>query len=179
MSAVPYFDAHCDTLTAVYEHGGGLFENAYQLDLSRLSAYSPCAQVFAVWNGDFEAKAALLRRECAARPGLVSFCRTPGEARAANAEGRIAALLSVEGAVHASLFCKGEDGMPKCVRIALPFAFPVRCDRAHAGDAAEVTCCCQGVSVRRRGGGIEAECSLRLFCTLTSSQESAKEIFQA
>ena len=62
--------------------------------------------------------------------------------------------------------------MPKCVRIALPFAFPVRCDRAHAGDAAEVTCCCQGVSVRRRGGGIEAECSLRLFCTLTSSQES-------
>ena len=98
MSAVPYFDAHCDTLTAVYEHGGGLFENAYQLDLSRLSAYSPCAQVFAVWNGDFEAKAALLRRECAARPGLVSFCRTPGEARAANAEGRIAALLSVEGA---------------------------------------------------------------------------------
>ena len=98
MSAVPYFDAHCDTLTAVYEHGGGLFENAYQLDLGRLSAYSPCAQVFAVWNGDFEAKAALLRRECAARPGLVSFCRTPGEVRAANAEGRIAALLSVEGA---------------------------------------------------------------------------------
>ena len=88
MSAVPYFDAHCDTLTAVYEHGGGLFENAYQLDLSRLSAYSPCAQVFAVWNGDFEAKAALLRRECAARPGLVSFCRTPGEARDANAEAR-------------------------------------------------------------------------------------------
>ena len=48
---IPYFDAHCDTLTAVYEHGGGLFENRYHVDFNRLGAYVPAAQVFAVWNG--------------------------------------------------------------------------------------------------------------------------------
>lgn len=113
-------------------------------------------------------EAAVVEGELGKDDSLSAAALAEAECTAACGEGE----LSVEGAVRASLFCKGEDGMPKCVRIALPFAFPVRCDRAHAGDAAEVTCCCQGVSVRRRGGGIEAECSLRLFCTLTSSQES-------
>ena len=94
----PYFDAHCDTLTAVYENGGGLFENRFMVDFRRLAAYAPAAQVFAVWNGGYSAKAALLRRECAAHADIVSLCRDSAEIRAANGEGRIAALLSVEGA---------------------------------------------------------------------------------
>ncbi len=95
---IPYFDAHCDTLTAVFEHGGGLFENGFMLDFRRLGAYSPAAQVFAVWNGGYEAKAALLRRECAAHGSEIRFCRSPREVREAAASGRTAALLSVEGA---------------------------------------------------------------------------------
>ena len=59
---VAYFDAHCDTLTAVLENGGGLFENRFHVDFRRLAAYAPCAQVFAIWNGRYEEKVALLRR---------------------------------------------------------------------------------------------------------------------
>lgn len=95
---IPYFDAHCDTLTAVLENGGGLFENSYHVDLKRLGAYSPCAQVFAVWNGRFKEKAALLRAACSRRPEAVAYCRSPEEVRRANAGGKVAALLSVEGA---------------------------------------------------------------------------------
>lgn len=95
---IPYFDAHCDTLTAVYEHGGGLFENRYHVDFNRLGAYVPAAQVFAVWNGAYEAKAAMLKRECALRAGSVAFCRLAEDVRRVNGEGKIAALLSVEGA---------------------------------------------------------------------------------
>ena len=68
------------------------------VDLRRLGAYAPCAQVFAVWNGGFEAKAALLRRECGRYADIAALCRSPQEVRSANAAGKIAALLSVEGA---------------------------------------------------------------------------------
>ena len=95
---IPYFDAHCDTLTAVFENGGGLFENQYMVDFKRLSAYAPAAQVFAVWNGNYEAKAALLKRYCEQNSGLVELCRSVDDIVRANAAGKIAALLSVEGA---------------------------------------------------------------------------------
>ena len=86
---IPYFDAHCDTLTAVFENGGGLFENQYMVDFKRLSAYAPAAQVFAVWNGNYEAKAALLKRYCEQNSGLVELCRSVDEIERANAAGII------------------------------------------------------------------------------------------
>ena len=111
---------------------------------------------------------------CAAEEGeiapadvLLAAALASAELTAVCADGEI----SVEGVLHASVFCKGENGMPKSARIALPFAFPVRCDRAHAGDRAEVSCCCQGISVRRRGGDAEAECSLRRFFILYAQAE--------
>lgn len=96
--SIPLFDAHCDTLTAVYEHGGGLFENSYMVDISRLGEYMPAAQVFAVWNGHYKEKASLLWRACAANATKVSLCRSVQEVQQANVHGRVAALLSVEGA---------------------------------------------------------------------------------
>ena len=117
MSAIPYFDAHCDTLTAVYEHGGGLFESRDMVDFRRLARYAPAAQVFAVWNGGYAEKVRLLKRECAGRPELVELCRTPGEVRRANAAGKIAALLSVEGAEQLGCdigrlrLARGRDGI--------------------------------------------------------------------
>ena len=95
--AIPLFDAHCDTLTSLLEQGGALRENDFQVDLTRLSRFSPSAQVFAVWNGRYAEKAALLRAELAKNADRAVFCRTPAEARAAAAAGRTAAFLSVEG----------------------------------------------------------------------------------
>lgn len=94
---IPYFDAHCDTLTAVFERGGTLKRNSFQVDSERMGAYAPAAQVFAVWNGRYEEKAALLKAAAFADPAL-ALCRTAAEVSEANAAGRTAALLSVEGA---------------------------------------------------------------------------------
>ena len=93
---IPCFDAHCDTVTAVLERGGSLLRNDYQLDLERLSKYAPAAQVFAVWGGRYEEKAALLKAELG-RSGLGRICRSIAEVRKTAAQGRIAALLSLEG----------------------------------------------------------------------------------
>lgn len=93
---IPCFDAHCDTVTAVLERGGSLLRNGYQLDLERLSKYAPVAQVFAVWGGRYEEKAALLKAELE-RSGLGRICRSIAEVRETAAQGKIAALLSLEG----------------------------------------------------------------------------------
>ena len=96
---IPYFDAHCDTLSVLHSRGAewSLGANAAQVDIDRLSAYSPAAQVFAIWGGHYEEKLALLRRGLA-RDGRAVLCRTAEEVRKANAAGKVAALLSVEGA---------------------------------------------------------------------------------
>ncbi len=94
---IPYFDAHCDTLTAVYERGGSLWENGLMLDVRRLGAYAPAAQFFAVWNGHYPEKAALLRAEAEKHPDKLTLCRSAAQAREAVAAGQVAALLSVEG----------------------------------------------------------------------------------
>ena len=66
---IPYFDAHCDTLSVLHSRGAewSLGANAAQVDIDRLSAYSPAAQVFAIWGGHYEEKLALLRRLAEAR----------------------------------------------------------------------------------------------------------------
>lgn len=93
---IPYFDAHCDTVTSVLKYGGNLEKNEYQLDLSRLAAYAPAAQFFAVWGGQYEEKAELLRSELR-RCGLGVLCRSVADARDAAEQDQIAAFLSVEG----------------------------------------------------------------------------------
>ncbi len=95
--SIPYFDAHCDTLTAVLERGGKLRRNKFHVDLERLEKYAPAAQVFAVWGGRYGEKAALLRESARSGPRL-ALCSTAAGVRAANAAGKMAALLSVEGA---------------------------------------------------------------------------------
>lgn len=93
---IPCFDAHCDTITAVLERGGSLLRNSCQLDLERLGAYRPAAQVFAVWGGRYEEKAKLLRSELE-KSGLGRLCRNMAEVRRTAQEGKVAALLSLEG----------------------------------------------------------------------------------
>ena len=105
---IPYFDAHCDTVSACRRDGRSLRRNDGQLDLERLSAFSRSAQLFAMFyplsrapeDGMFaEAKRqqAVFAREIAANADLAAACRTGAEIRKANAEGKIAAVLSCEG----------------------------------------------------------------------------------
>ena len=49
MRYIPYFDAHCDTLSRCVEQGWDLWENPGHLDLKRLSGYVPAGQVFAIF----------------------------------------------------------------------------------------------------------------------------------
>ena len=101
---IPYFDAHCDTGLYVYTGGVSLAENDMHVDLRRLSSYAPCAQVFALCaeQGDgmvpvTEAALVALVSELERCDKTVRLCRNAADIAAANAEGKIAALLSIEG----------------------------------------------------------------------------------
>lgn len=102
---IPYFDAHCDTALPVWAAGGSLRENGFHLDLSRLAAWAPCAQVFAVcvdhsddMTGATDAVVANLLRQLDEYVARVRLCRSAADISAAAAEGKIAALISIEGA---------------------------------------------------------------------------------
>lgn len=89
---------------------------------------------------------------------------------AESAEGEI----SAEGVLNAAVFMKNGDGLPESVRVSLPFAFPIRCDRAKPGMRAVVTATVCGVSVRqKKEGELEAEGALKLFVVLFEGTSSA------
>ena len=102
---IPYFDAHCDTALPVYQQGKSIFESDLHLDLKRLAAYRPCGQVFAVCvdHGpemvqETEAVIRNFLRELEINSSYVQLCKNVVDITQATAEGKIAALLSVEGA---------------------------------------------------------------------------------
>lgn len=95
------FDCHCDTAFAAYEAGETLRENSRQLDFVRLSRYRPCAQVFAVCAGTYEKANAVIgyfRTELERNSDIVRLCLNFRDIGSAIEQGKIAALLSVEGA---------------------------------------------------------------------------------
>lgn len=102
---IPYFDAHCDTPVPVHFERGSLYENRYHLDLKRLSAYAPCAQVFSIcvnrgpdMTGETERVLDTLLRELDANSGQITLCRDSVDIIQAARERKIAALISIEGA---------------------------------------------------------------------------------
>ena len=88
----PYFDAHCDTLSRCAAEGWDLWENPGHLDLRRMSAYSPSAQVFALYIDS--AKVPPERRMDALRTQMEVFWRARREHPAAMEN----CCLSLEGA---------------------------------------------------------------------------------
>ncbi|MBQ9460026.1 MAG: membrane dipeptidase [Oscillospiraceae bacterium] len=109
MSGIPYFDAHCDTVSRCLRDGGSLRENDGHLDLLRLGGFKKAAQFFAIFfnlshapaDGMFAAcrrQQEFFTRELEKHRELAAQCRTSEEVRRTNAEGRIAAVLSCEGA---------------------------------------------------------------------------------
>ncbi len=102
---IPYFDAHCDTALPVYEAGKSLYRNAFHIDLERLSAYAPSVQVFAIcaphragmvdkteWVMDE------LLRQIRIHSDKVMLCLSAADLDEAAAQGKVGALISVEGA---------------------------------------------------------------------------------
>lgn len=105
---IPYFDAHCDTISRCKGDGRSLRKNPGQLDLERLSFFEKAAQCFAMFHpldrapadgmfAECKRQQAVFARELAANADLAVQCRTGEEIKAANAAGKIAAVLTCEG----------------------------------------------------------------------------------
>ena len=105
---IPYFDAHCDTLSRMaYLPGAHLERRTGQWDLEKLSRFDgPKAQIFAVFYDSAlpgasraaERQIAVVCRECERNQDRVVSCVDASQAEQAFADGKLAAFLSVEGA---------------------------------------------------------------------------------
>lgn len=109
MDAIPYFDGHSDTISECTYRGRSLRKNPGQLDLARLGRFQKAAQVFAFYADADRFPAGTLWTECqrehemflrqmAENTDLAVQCRTGAQIDAAAAAGKIAAVLSIEGA---------------------------------------------------------------------------------
>lgn len=117
--SIPYFDCHCDTIVEASLSSQGLLQNSGQLDIKRLARYSPCAQVFAVCTGYKENAVGGAQkyidgflREIAEHTDKISLCLNKKDIDDAVDCGKVAALLSIEGAEQISSLEKAySDGV--------------------------------------------------------------------
>ncbi|MEG2989438.1 MAG: dipeptidase [Oscillospiraceae bacterium] len=102
------FDGHCDTLLRCYETGQSLRQNPGQVDLQRGRQLEAYAQFFAIFGDEtttpglplytlFQKQHQIFATELAKNADVAVQCRTAEEGQAANAGGKIACFLSVEG----------------------------------------------------------------------------------
>ncbi len=98
--SIPRFDAHCDTLM----RRDSLRNGAGHINLEKLAKYAPSVQFFAVFappGMDTPEMYDSIRDKFYAmveeNADIVRFCRSAEDIRAAQAEGKVAAMLSVEG----------------------------------------------------------------------------------
>ncbi len=105
--SIPYFDAHCDTLSRmVRSKGRHLNVDTDQWNLDRISLFAPAAQFFAVYydtavpghEESVSAQIAAYHQECARYSDRVVPCRRGVDIHSAMQQGKLAALLSIEGA---------------------------------------------------------------------------------
>ena len=103
------FDAHCDTLSRCMAAGEEFRKNNGAVDLERGKGLGRYAQIFAMFHDARKAPPDGMPAQCrrlhdffltemGKNSGSVSFCCTGAEIDAAVGNGKIAALLSVEGA---------------------------------------------------------------------------------
>lgn len=102
---IPYFDAHCDTALPVYAKGKSLNTNPFHIDLSRMSAYAPAAQVFSIcvnhragMTEETDYVLDELLRQLGLHSDKVLLCRNSSDISDAEEMGKIAAIISIEGA---------------------------------------------------------------------------------
>ena len=109
MNKIPYFDGHCDTVYRCYCTGEGFASNGGHIALDRLSGFDPYAQIFTFFWDAAEAPErgmlavakemyALFRKELELNADRITQCFTADDIIANAAQGKTAALLSIEGA---------------------------------------------------------------------------------
>ncbi len=82
--------------------------------------------------------------------------------------------IRAEGVVYATVLMKDGEGFARSVEMSLPFAFPVKCDRAKKGYFVSVSALACGISARqKKEGELEAECALKLYFTLYASESAS------
>lgn len=103
--SIPLFDAHCDTIVAAEQNNECLRNNYLHLDFARISAYSPCAQVFAVCTQFIENARPYtdyyiekLKSEINKNSDTVMLCLNSADLDEAIRSKSVAAFISVEGA---------------------------------------------------------------------------------
>lgn len=108
--SIRLFDGHCDTAFELYRRQEKLSDNSCHISLKRAGEYSAYAQVFAFCSlaglisryGSPEELLTrplmYLKREIAENSDRIAFAASSAEVRELHAAGKIAALLSVEGA---------------------------------------------------------------------------------
>lgn len=111
---VSVFDLHCDTALALLgesrNEAGSLKKNELHIDLeraSRLDGYCQCFACFTTpmmqeWNKlspivVFERELATIQREVDRNQNLISFAYSAGEVEANRAQGKMSAILTIEG----------------------------------------------------------------------------------
>lgn len=126
--SIPYFDCHCDTISRCMENGCELRENAFHIDLIRLSAFSPSAQVFSICTetlSDPIGKAThwlkSLNEQINKNSDIVKLCLNFNDIIFAEKNNKIAALISIEGAEQISSLQKVYDEGVRIVHITWNF----------------------------------------------------------
>lgn len=103
---IGYADAHCDTAVKLFGRGEGLRRNGLHLDLERMSAFPGSLQVFALWLDPVYYPIALrqtmkylafYKSELERNKDLIRPVFTYEDILKNQAEGRLSALLSLEG----------------------------------------------------------------------------------
>lgn len=109
MHKIPYFDGHCDTIYRCYCTGEGFASNGGHIALDRTHGFDSYAQIFTFFWDAAEAPErgmfavaremyALFQAQLERNADRMSHCRNAAEVTAAWEQGKLAALLSVEGA---------------------------------------------------------------------------------
>lgn len=111
---IPVFDLHCDTALRLIGHDlkqdGNLRRNSFHVDLERAATLLGYAQCFACfttpymqeWNHVspvvvFEQELACINREVEKNKDLISIARTPAEVLENQKNGKMSAILTIEG----------------------------------------------------------------------------------
>lgn len=107
-STLSLFDLHCDTAHELYRRGASLCTNDLHIDLDRLCRYRRAVQVFAVWTPSDLCGAERFDNACRVIDALseqiaqnadrIALCTTYDQIVAAHGQGKVAALLGIEGA---------------------------------------------------------------------------------
>lgn len=117
---IPVFDAHCDTIFEAARQEKSLRRNDLQVDLERCKAFTPYAQIFAIWSRPMvdgkvsdnytkdypqevleKAAGELLKKllgEFYVNSDILVHCKSAAEAKIAAKDGKIAAFIAIEGA---------------------------------------------------------------------------------